>query len=256
MTGTDSVGRWADGPFKLLSTPRAALKGAPESKASVNVSEMALLHNVIFRGLNCIYLQAPNIKYQEDIMDFLTFCDAWSYTLRSHHNTEETVYFPLVEEQSTRKGVMAQNHAEHEAFLPGLAAFDKFVTDVKASPESYNGLRLVELIDDFGPVLETHLRNEITLLSSLEKDEQMDWDLLGKTISQHSKKVADRVREVPFLITNSDVTYESGIHGVRFPPFPWLIGVLFRWVYVPQLKGAWRFSSCDDYGIPKDLPFA
>lgn len=57
-------------------------------------------------------------------------------------------------------------------------------------------------------------------------------------------------------MTNSDVTYESGIHGDRFPPFPWLVGQLFRWWYVPRLRGAWRFSSCDDYGMPKQLPFA
>lgn len=64
-----------------------------------------------------------------------------------------------------------------------------------------------------------------------------------------------KVKEVPFIITNSDVTYEDGIHGPRFPPFPWLVGQIFRWVYIPQLKGAWRFSSCDDYGVPKELPF-
>jgi len=252
MPGTE---KWADGPFKLLQTPRSSLNGQPESGASRNASEMALIHNILLRGLNCIYLQAPNISDPSDIQDFMSFCDAWSCTLHSHHTTEETVYFPLLEQQCQEKGVQARNHAEHETFLQGLLLLDVFIAEVRDNGE-YDGAKLVKLIDSFGPALEMHLRNEIGLLLSLEKDAQIDWDLLGKTMAQHSKKVADRVREVPFLITNSDTTYESGIHGARFPPFPWFVSQIFRWVYIPQLKGAWRFASCDDYGVPKELPLA
>jgi hemerythrin-like domain-containing protein len=154
---------------------------------------MALIHNILLRGLNCIYLQAPNISNPSDIQDFMSFCDAWSFTLHSHHKTEETVYFPLLEQQCHKKGVQARNHAEHEAFLQGLLVFDVFVAEVKDNGE-YDGTKLVKLIDSFGPALETHLSNEIGLLLSLEKDAQIDWDLLGKTMAQHSKKVADRVR--------------------------------------------------------------
>ncbi|RDW65618.1 hypothetical protein BP5796_10310 [Coleophoma crateriformis] len=231
-------------------------QGAPESKASKNASEMALVHNVVLRGLNCIYLQAPNVTDPKDIADFMLFCDAWSCVLHSHHLTEETVYFPLLEGQCQEKGVMSRNHAEHEAFLPGLLRFDAFVSRVKDSGEPYDAAELIKIIDTFGGALERHLHHEIEGLVGLEKDQSIDWDLVGKSMAQHSKKVADRVREVPFIITNSDMTYESGIHGVRFPPFPWFVHQIFRWVYVPQLQGAWRFSSCDDYGLPKELPFA
>lgn len=207
--------KWADGPYKLLPTPRSALnvkfskslqrtaadnlfQGQPESGASRNASEMALIHNILLRGLNCITLQAPNVKKPEDIADFMAFCDAWSCTLRSHHNTEETVYFPLLEEQCQEKGVMARNHAEHETFLPGLLAFDEYISNFKADVKSYDGNRVVRLVEDLGPALEAHLRNEIVVLEGLAKDEQIDWDLLGKTMAKHSKKVADRAR-IPFI---------------------------------------------------------
>lgn len=48
-------------------------------------------------------------------------------------------------------------------------------------------------MDDFGPKLALHLKNEIALLESLASDEAIDWSLLGKTMAAHSKKVADRV---------------------------------------------------------------
>lgn len=154
---------------------------------------MALIHNIVLRGLNCIILQAENVKKPEDILDLMSFCDAWSCALHSHHNTEEAVYFPLLEEQSTEKGVMARNHAEHETFLPGLLALDEYVGSVKADVKSYDGNKVVRIVDGFGPALETHLRNEIVLLESLAKDKKIDWDLMGKTMAAHSKKVADRV---------------------------------------------------------------
>lgn len=251
------INKWADGPFSLLSTPRTALKGAPETIASRNASEMALLHNVLLRGLNCICLQALNVNDPKDVHDFVTFCDAWSCVLHSHHAAEETVYFPLLETlcSAKNKGVLGKNHAEHETFLPGLFAFDVYISGVKDDGKEYNGEKLRGLIDAFAPALVTHLKNEIVLLESLADDESIDWDSLGKAMAAHSKKKADRIREVPFLITNSDVSYEHGIHGPRFPPFPWFVGQIFRWVYIPQLKGAWRFSSCDDNGMPKKLPF-
>jgi hypothetical protein len=37
---------------------------------------MALVHNVIIRALNSIYLQAPHVR-PEDVKDFLAYCFCW-----------------------------------------------------------------------------------------------------------------------------------------------------------------------------------
>ncbi len=167
---------------------------------------MALIHNILLRGLNCIILQAPNVKKPADIADFMAFCDAWSCTLHSHHKTEETVYFPLLEEQCQEKGVMAKNHQDHDTFLPALVAFDEYVSNVKADVKTYDSDKITKLIGDLGSPLETHLRNEIGVLEDLAKDKQIDWDLLGRTMAQHSRKGADKARvsfnprKVPKLI--------------------------------------------------------
>ncbi len=57
---------------------------------------MALVHNCFIRGLNCIYLQAPNVKEPKDISDFTTFMHAWIFTLHEHHGNEEKFFFPHV----------------------------------------------------------------------------------------------------------------------------------------------------------------
>jgi hypothetical protein len=68
---------WADTPFTLLTTPRSLLNGSPESPASRNATEMCLIHNILLRGLNCIYNQCTSaeLRFSEDIADFISFCD-------------------------------------------------------------------------------------------------------------------------------------------------------------------------------------
>jgi hypothetical protein len=55
------------------------------------------------------------------------------------------------------------------------------------------------------------------------------------------------------VMTNIDYSFEGGNHS-DWPGLPWFVVLMFRWMYVPKHKGAWKFSSCDDKGMPKDLP--
>ncbi|KAH6682685.1 hypothetical protein B0J14DRAFT_555972 [Halenospora varia] len=221
---------------------------------------MALLHNIILRGLNSILLIAPHIpspptstpsySLPQDVTDFLAYCQCFSTVLRSHHAAEESVYFPLLESMISVpkfKGTADKNHDEHESFLKGLRDFDTCVNGILEDKEEWKGEKLVRKVEGFAGDLHRHLVHEVEVLASLEADPAIDWVALGRAMAD--------VKEVPFLITNSDVTYEGGIHGARFPPFPWFVHEIFRWIYLPRLKGAWRFSSCDDYGMPRELPF-
>ena len=61
---------------------------------------------------------------------------------------------------------------------------------------------------------------------------------------------------IPLILSNMDVTYEGNLHRAIWPPFPWFALLMFRWMYFPRHKGAWRFASCGQYGIPQELPFA
>lgn len=169
------------------------MQGKAESFASRNASEMALVHNILLRGLNCIYIQAPNVKETNDIADFMKFCDAWSSVLHSHHAAEETVYFKMLDEQSSKDDVFITNHAEHEKFLPGLFAFDLYVSGVKDDAKPYDGYRLRELIDVFGTDLENHLHHEIGVLEHLGSDGSINWEDCGKAMAQYSKKNSNKV---------------------------------------------------------------
>jgi hemerythrin-like domain-containing protein len=73
---------------------------------------MALSHNVIIRGLNSIYKQAPQIAL-EDAADFIAYAKCWHEALDAHHTMEETTLFPQIEEKTGEKGIMDVNVDQH-----------------------------------------------------------------------------------------------------------------------------------------------
>lgn len=78
-------------------------------------SHMALVHNVIIRGYNSIYLQAPHVK-RADVVDFLHYCLAWYIVVVCHHDSEEHVLFPDIEKATGVKGIMDVDVQEHGKF--------------------------------------------------------------------------------------------------------------------------------------------
>ena len=79
---------------------------------------------------------------------------------------------------------MEVNVHQHEAFEQGLDKFTEYVG--AATPEEFDGKKLIEIIDSFGEVLMGHLNDEINTLLGLEEygGEKLRaaWDLLEKKI--------------------------------------------------------------------------
>ncbi|KAH8804650.1 hypothetical protein F5884DRAFT_754250 [Xylogone sp. PMI_703] len=252
---------WQNGPFKLIETPNKVRhdKGEKETGSSHAATEMALVHNVLIRALNAIYLQAQNIDAdnKQDVEDFTGFISSWSLTLRAHHDAEEEVAYPILNKDIGIENYMEPNIEQHRAFEPGLKAFDDYIQSVKEGKEKYNGARIRELVDDFAPVLVSHLTEEVDFISSLEKfEDKINWKKYEKDTADRAVKAANTEFEVPLMVTNMDFTFEKGVHEKHWPPWPWFAGFMFRWVFIPKHKGYWRFSTCDSKGMPKDLPFA
>lgn len=77
-----------------------------------DASQMALVHNMMIRAYNSIYLQATRVR-PEDVADFLHYCSAWYMMIKGHHDGEEEVYFPGIEKATGVKGIMDSEVHEH-----------------------------------------------------------------------------------------------------------------------------------------------
>ncbi|KUJ16997.1 uncharacterized protein LY89DRAFT_718704 [Mollisia scopiformis] len=251
--------QWADGPFQLLETPRKLrnitnLKTEPGSMNAA--TEMCLIHNVFIRIINCIYLQARNVKNDKDVADFAIFMHALCVTIHEHHGNEEKYFFPWMEKTIGVEGFMEKNVDQHHAFNPGLDKFEAYVDALMAKKEKYDGEKVIALIDGFGTTLTDHLKDEVqTFVDLAQYESKIDWKVWNKMLQDIALKTADVNYEIPVVITNFDVPFEEPYHQAVWPAIPWHVSLIFRWIYIPRHKGAWRFSCCDTHGYPKELEF-
>lgn len=231
---------------------------------------MSIVHNVILRGLNSIYVQAPYVS-PNDYGAFIGYSLAWHEVLEFHHHGEETLIFPGIDKAAGEKGVMEVNVAQHgrrlliiyllmliafalsAEFHPGLDAFKEYLLSVKGSPSKFSGAHLNSLIDSFAPLLTAHLTAEIPTLLSLSRfGDKIDVEELFDKDGKLAMTIMGKTTGVVFWFLNLDTTFEGG-QWANWPPTPAPI----RWVITRLLalpnRAYWKFASCDATGTPKAL---
>jgi hemerythrin-like domain-containing protein len=241
---------WADKPFPLLTTPLGQTPLAKAHGALTMAQGMAHLHNIILRAMNSTYQQAPYVKEAKDIQDLIQFVTIWHDFLEHHHETEEIAFFPALEKLTG--GSMENNIAQHRAFEAGLAAIQQWTKNTTS--KNYDAAHLRALLLDLGPVLQTHLSDEIETLLALRSFDDSDalkkvWTAAGDYAKAHGEVTV----QVPFIVGSYDQTYEGG--AVSDLQFPWVLTLLNSWVFSRKHAGAWRFLPCDWSGKPRALAF-
>lgn len=98
---------WPEHPFTLIRTVNPSHASSPYDEQTIHIDRlMALTHNTVFRALNAIHTQAPLISTLSDTKDLLTFTKFTLDFLSNHHRCEEVVFFPMLEAQAKKPGMM------------------------------------------------------------------------------------------------------------------------------------------------------
>jgi hemerythrin-like domain-containing protein len=214
---------------------------------------MALVHNVMIRGLNAIYLQAPHIP-PSDTKAFCQFMLHWHSFLSIHHSGEEAEFFPDLEEMAGDKGIMSVNVDQHHAFHEALEAFRTYIAACAGGKDVYDGAKVVRLIDGFGATLVEHLADEIPSIEGLRKYGEERMRHLPARFGEEGKKnmQALGLRGLSAILTMIDIHFEGDL-WVGFPPAPglliWALRNVVYWFDAKTLK----FAPCDRHGKLKGL---
>ncbi|KAI5461582.1 hemerythrin HHE cation binding domain-containing protein [Mariannaea sp. PMI_226] len=246
-----------DHPFPLITTPTSQLRNEEEPNQFHRcASEMACVHNMVLRGLNSIYLQAPYIK-PEDEKSFLQYSACLYDLLHVHHKGEEDILFPVIEQMSGKKGIMDQNIQQHGIFHEGLESYNRYIHACLSGKDKYSGSKLNTIIDTFGHELANHLTQEIaTILDLAEFGDKMD--KFEEKFEEWSNKDTANL-SVPGALTwgffNHDKQYEEGLWQ-SWPPAPAPVVFIVRWITYWIHSDWWRFAPCDRYGRLKERLYA
>ena len=147
-----------------------------------------------------------------------------------------------------------------EAFLDGLAAFEKYLAGLK-SPADLSGEELLRIMKSFQTPFESHFHSEITTIAKLAdhpntpKEGTPVQAAASATFKSWGKSTVTKAGVtdvVPFFLLNLDRTVEDGTWA-NWPPMPAPI----KWGLI-NIAGAvhsgwWKFASCDAAGKPREL---
>ena len=130
-------------------------------------TEMAQVHNAILRGLNTIYLQAPNLQTTTDKSNLLFLTRAWAKWVTDHHRLEEEKMFPGFE-KALGIPVMRRDVEQHHAFEGELERLLMYASETEG--EEFEGSRLRGLLEGLVEGgFRVHLEGEIESLLSLQE---------------------------------------------------------------------------------------
>ncbi len=79
--------------------------------------------------------------------------------LKGHHDMEEAIVFPVLEQKLD----MHNNEEQHKAFLPQMIEFNEYCTRVQAKQEKYDVTKFRTLLQGFADGCAQHLRDEVLL---------------------------------------------------------------------------------------------
>lgn len=96
--------------------------------------------------------------------------------VHEHHDNEEAMFFPKLEEVIGAPGFMTGSVEQHAAFHGGLETLLAHLEAVSAGADRYDGKKLRCLVDAFMPVLTEHLHDEVKTLLALDRyEDRCDW---------------------------------------------------------------------------------
>ncbi|KAH8807607.1 hypothetical protein F5884DRAFT_731479 [Xylogone sp. PMI_703] len=236
-------------PFTLIPIPHAREDITNMHSAIWVAREMACAHNCMLRCLNSIYHQCTFVKKPEDIKDMLTYMRFWYDWIHEHHDGEESIFFPMIEELSGEKGLMEANIAQHRAFEDGLEEVGRYAKETRLN--HYDGVEVREMLDRVGPVLAQHLKDEIETLLALDK---YDDKKVKKTWVEFDLAMRKGDKSILFPLVFG--THDNSIPGAGdWPEVPGFIrGVVHYW-FERKHQSVWRFNPSTTWGVKRSLYF-
>ncbi|KAG6856818.1 hypothetical protein H0H87_000290 [Tephrocybe sp. NHM501043] len=163
---------------------------------------------------------------EDDLKNFLGYCEAWALAIESHHQSEEEIVFPFLSQKMDFSGEKAQ----HEIIHANLDTLLATIVAAKDNPTTFDATVLKNLMVTLREPLYTHLDEEVMHISASNlKQAQFE--------EQHLKDMNDRLEAYakshgdPFLLVPFMRSHTPAALKEIWPPMPWVI----RKVVIPYV---------------------
>ncbi|KAM7216537.1 hypothetical protein V8F06_008065 [Rhypophila decipiens] len=263
--------QWPETPFTLIRTVYSTNEASDTSSdaKTIHVARlMALTHNTIFRALNAIYTQSSLVPSggsdPQAVKDLLTFTKCTIAFLQNHHKCEELVFFPMLEAQASRPGMMSVDVEQHRAFEDSLHDLEVYVAlgleslagkgdKARKAEWEFNAQDLRSKMDALAEPLSKHLHEEIPRLLEVGKlVSGYTLETCYTALHDEAEWTTDAFEIGPLVLGCQDRTLKIDNQEIQFPvlPFSWAPH-LVQHIVARKHAGAWRFCPSTFFGEPK-----
>ena len=63
-------------------------------------------------------------------------------------------------------------------------------------------------------------------------------------------------RQAPLVMGCADNSFSIDGQFIHFPPVPFFVPYLVKYIFASKYSGAWKFAPCDMFGRPRKLAFS
>jgi len=200
---------------------------------------MIRAHGVFKLGFEIMLenLENPPMK---DLDNFLGYCFAWASSLDGHHDSEEHVVFPFLNQKLDFSDEIKAHKVIHE----GLDDLLAFIKEARADRNKFDAERMKSMMTSLREPLFDHLDAEVEHLKpeELKVFEEKDLKKMLEDLEKYAVNHGDPFVVVPFIRSHTlpeDKPY--------WPNLGWFLrAVLIPYVFAKRHSGYWKYSP---YGM-------
>ncbi|KAF5359578.1 hypothetical protein D9756_003160 [Leucocoprinus leucothites] len=173
-----------------------------------------------------------------DLPNFLGYCQAWVSSIISHHDSEEEMVFPFLNEKMD----FAPEKEAHEVIHKSLSDLEAVLLEAKADTTKFNPSQLKEQLEQMRDTLFSHLDEEVEHIkaevlktSGFGEAELKD---LNQKLDKYAQSHGDPFILVPYMRSHTPPEFKD-----FWPPMPWVLRKLvIPYVLARRYSGYWKYA--------------
>ncbi|KAI5118797.1 hypothetical protein M0805_005139 [Coniferiporia weirii] len=198
-------------------------------------------HNTFKLGYETIISLLGNPP-EQDIGNFLGYCEAWALSIVHHHDTEEATVFPLL----SKKMDFSVEQEQHRAVHSFLEQFLAMIGEVQADYTKFNSEAMKDLMGKSKDALFTHFDEEVVHIEAEKlRDAQITEGEIKDLIiamGAYVRSHGDSFLILPFMRSHTPPELKD-----VWPPLPWVLRKLVvPYILAMRHYGYWKYAP---YGM-------
>ncbi|KXN85853.1 hypothetical protein AN958_10751 [Leucoagaricus sp. SymC.cos] len=181
---------------------------------------MVRAHNTFKLGYENITKKLDQEKesIENDLPNFLGYCQAWATSIIVHHDSEEEIVFPFLNEKMD----FASEKEAHEIIHKGISDLGTALLEAKADPSKFSAQKIKQQIEQLQGPLYQHLDAEVKHIKSSELKQAGFGDAelkdLNHRLDKYAQSHGDPFVLVPYMRSHTPPEFKD-----HWPPMPWVL---------------------------------